>query len=93
MNAADIIAFTADADLLCPACAERIYGASACGRCPQCRSFLFPLADDLACFSCGRDYGSDIMLDHEGDPLWPVFVETGLPSGSTCHKCRKELSD
>ncbi len=94
MNAADVIAFTADADVLCPDCAEEIYGAAACGHCPDCGRYLYPAADTGECGQCGRDYSRDRLADNEGNEVHPVFADQAgeyTESGLYCGHCHEEI--
>ena len=94
MNAADIIAFTADADVLCPDCTREIYGAAACGRCPDCGHCLFPAVDSGECRHCGRSYARDRLTDNEGNEVHPIFAESWgewTREGLHCGHCRREI--
>jgi hypothetical protein len=94
MNAADIIAFTADADCYCPDCAAAIYGAAACGHCPDCGEYLYPAADRGECERCGRDYSGDRLTDNEGNEVHPIFAESigdYTEAGLYCGHCREEI--
>jgi hypothetical protein len=37
MNSADVIAYVADADVVCPDCAKELYGLAAMGICRECK--------------------------------------------------------
>lgn len=94
MNAADVIAFTADADTWCPDCAREVYGAAACGRCPECNSFLYPAVDRGVCEHCERDYSADNLTDNERNEVYPIFADSWSSwedSGLYCRKCHEEI--
>jgi len=94
MNAADIIAFTADADTWCPKCAREVYGDVACGRCPNCHYYLFPAIDFGLCQHCEYDYGKQKQTDREGNMIHPVFATSWSEwagSGLYCCKCHDEI--
>ena len=93
MNAADIIAYTADADAYCPGCAEKLYGILALAQCPECGHYLYPGSDNGVCRYCEFEYGS-IPTDNEGNEVHPIFCDNmgeWAESGLSCGHCHEVI--
>ncbi len=87
MNAADVIAYTADAAAYCPGCAREIYGPARLGECPDCGRYLaFPRHGEGECHYCGWA-GKDLLVDGEGNEVHPVFAEEEWAEGLWCSQC------
>jgi len=85
-----IIAYTADADVLCPDCASKTYGVAALGVCPSCHHYLgFPRHGYGICPDCQWESGG--LTDGEGNEVHPIFFLDSPEFGLCCGQCREEL--
>lgn len=92
MKGFDVIAYTADADIWCPDCAEKAYGIGALGICPECRSFTStPRHGEFVC-RCGWTGSGKRFLDNEGNEVHPIFASNEHdPAGEHCGVCGREV--
>jgi hypothetical protein len=82
MNCADIIGYTADADVWCESCAAKAYPGkfSVCGK-PGV------LTDPGWCPDCG-DNGCHVeAFDHEGNEVHPIFGGDEFEQSEYCCGC------
>jgi hypothetical protein len=90
MNATDVIGYTANASVWCPECAKNKYGAAACGICPKCDAYIYPIALDI-CLECGFDYSGCNMTDDEGNPVCAIFAMDEWYYRPCCCHCGAEI--
>jgi hypothetical protein len=75
MNATDVIGYSADADIYCPACAALIYDRVIDG-------VLRTVADEREAFTA---------LDFEGNAVHPIFGSDELEPDDACARCHERL--
>ena len=90
MGRNDPIAYTADADIYCPKCAETKYRCAALGFCPECGAHIYP-AKKMECLGCGLPFTQKDLDDHEGNEVQPIFPwdSSEFPDGISCAGCEE----